>query len=192
MSIACFSSIGLRALAVDRMPLEGQWAEAAGVASQRPLLLDTGTRHQELDWYLASMPCRTQRNALKTPDVVSDNKVYFWSRVEDEPESERPRSQISQATSTTSQSPKKKISLSAYKSKQAEGTIATAPNSKLASPSLASKVPRRRSVCPHTRASRQRAPSQQLPAPSSRHPAYPARNLQSHSLTASRKLGRLR
>ena len=55
---------------------------------------------------------------------------------DDEPEPERPRSQISQASNTTSQGPKKKISLSAYKSKQINGTITPTPSSKLASPSL--------------------------------------------------------
>jgi len=60
---------------------------------------------------------------------------------DDEPEQERPRSQISQASNTTSQGPKKKISLSAYKSKQANGTITPAPSSKLASPSLPPSKP---------------------------------------------------
>ena len=60
---------------------------------------------------------------------------------DDEPEPERPRSQISQTSNTTSQGPKKKISLSAYKSKQANGTITPAPSSKLASPSLPPSKP---------------------------------------------------
>ncbi|KAF3000858.1 hypothetical protein E8E13_007346 [Curvularia kusanoi] len=60
---------------------------------------------------------------------------------EPEPERERPRSQTSQASNTTSQGPKKKISLSAYKSKQANGVIASTPGSKLASPSLPPSKP---------------------------------------------------
>ncbi|KAJ4990689.1 hypothetical protein SVAN01_03920 [Stagonosporopsis vannaccii] len=55
---------------------------------------------------------------------------------EPEPERERPRSQASQVSNTTNQGPKKKISLSAYKSKQANGVITPTPGSKLASPSL--------------------------------------------------------
>jgi hypothetical protein len=57
---------------------------------------------------------------------------------DDEPERERerPRSQASQASSTANQGPKKKISLSAYKNKQANGVITPTPGSKLASPSL--------------------------------------------------------
>lgn len=55
---------------------------------------------------------------------------------DDEPEPERPRSQTSQASNTASQGPKKKISLSAYKNKQANGIITPTPGSKLASPSL--------------------------------------------------------
>lgn len=56
---------------------------------------------------------------------------------EDEPEVERPKSQ---APSTPYQGPKKKISLSAYKSKQANGVIT--PGSKKLSPNLApSKAP---------------------------------------------------
>ncbi|KAF2878363.1 hypothetical protein BDV95DRAFT_478690 [Massariosphaeria phaeospora] len=50
---------------------------------------------------------------------------------DDEPEPERPKSQASNATN---QAPKKKMSLSAYKSKQANGVIT--PGSKKASPNL--------------------------------------------------------
>lgn len=61
---------------------------------------------------------------------------------EPEPERERPRSQASQASNTAGQGPKKKISLSAYKNKQANGVITPTPGSKLASPSsLPSKPP---------------------------------------------------
>ncbi|KZM24594.1 uncharacterized protein EKO05_0008587 [Ascochyta rabiei] len=66
---------------------------------------------------------------------------------DDEPEPEpqqpeRPRSQASQASNTASQAPKKKISLSAYKNKQANGVLTPTPGSKLASPSsLPSKPP---------------------------------------------------
>lgn len=55
---------------------------------------------------------------------------------DDEPEPERPKSQTPQASNTASQGPKKKISLSAYKNKQANGVVTPAPGSKLASPSL--------------------------------------------------------
>jgi hypothetical protein len=50
---------------------------------------------------------------------------------EEEPEVERPKSQ---ASSTSNQAPKKKISLSAYKSKQANGVIT--PGAKKISPNL--------------------------------------------------------
>ena len=61
---------------------------------------------------------------------------------DDEPEPERPRSQTSQASNTASQGPKKKISLSAYKNKQANGVITPTSSSKLASPrSLPAKPP---------------------------------------------------
>ena len=61
---------------------------------------------------------------------------------DDEPEPERPRSQASQASNTASQGPKKKISLSAYKNKQANGVITPIPGSKLALPNvLPSKPP---------------------------------------------------
>jgi hypothetical protein len=50
---------------------------------------------------------------------------------EEEPEVERPKSQ---ASSTSNQAPKKKISLSAYKSKQVNGVIT--PGAKKASPNL--------------------------------------------------------
>ncbi|KAJ4362596.1 hypothetical protein N0V95_001401 [Ascochyta clinopodiicola] len=61
---------------------------------------------------------------------------------EPEPQPERPRSQASQASHTASQAPKKKISLSAYKNKQANGVLTPTPGSKLASPSsLPSKPP---------------------------------------------------
>lgn len=54
---------------------------------------------------------------------------------EPEPVPERPRSQASQTSNAASQGPKKKISLSAYKNKQANGVITPTPGSKLASPS---------------------------------------------------------
>ncbi|KAF9701162.1 hypothetical protein EKO04_000135 [Ascochyta lentis] len=61
---------------------------------------------------------------------------------EPEPQPERPRSQASQTSNTVSQAPKKKISLSAYKNKQANGVLTPTPGSKLASPSsLPSKPP---------------------------------------------------
>ncbi|KAF2633288.1 hypothetical protein BU25DRAFT_355497 [Macroventuria anomochaeta] len=63
---------------------------------------------------------------------------------DDELETERPRSQASQASqasNTASQGPKKKISLSAYKNKQASGVITPTPGSKLASPSLLPSKP---------------------------------------------------
>ncbi|KAH6642529.1 hypothetical protein C7974DRAFT_103930 [Boeremia exigua] len=60
---------------------------------------------------------------------------------DDEPEPERPRSQASQASNAASQGPKKKISLSAYKNKQANGVITPTPGSKLASPSLPPSKP---------------------------------------------------
>lgn len=60
---------------------------------------------------------------------------------DDEPEPERPRSQASQASNTANQGPKKKISLSAYKNKQANGVITPTPGSKLASPSLPPSKP---------------------------------------------------
>jgi len=58
---------------------------------------------------------------------------------DDEPEPEGPKpqaSQASQASNAASQGSKKKISLSAYKNKQANGVITPTPGSKLASPSL--------------------------------------------------------
>ena len=60
---------------------------------------------------------------------------------EPEPEPERPRSQASQSSNTASQGPKKKISLSAYKNKQANGVLTPTPGSKLASPSLPPSKP---------------------------------------------------
>ncbi|KAF1926641.1 uncharacterized protein M421DRAFT_67110 [Didymella exigua CBS 183.55] len=55
---------------------------------------------------------------------------------EPELEPERPRSRASPASNAASQAPKKKISLSAYKNKQANGVLTPTPGSKLASPSL--------------------------------------------------------
>jgi hypothetical protein len=60
---------------------------------------------------------------------------------DDEPEPERPRSQASQASNTASHAPKKKISLSAYKNKQANGVLTPTPGFKIASPSLPPSKP---------------------------------------------------
>jgi hypothetical protein len=84
---------------------------------------------------------------------------------DDEPEPERPRSQISQASNTTSQGPKKKISLSAYKSKQANGTITPAPSSKLASPSLPPSKPPVAQSNGIKKAERQPPPAQKIADP---------------------------
>lgn len=79
---------------------------------------------------------------------------------EPEPEPERSRSQASQASNTASQGPKKKISLSAYKNKQANGVITPTPGSKLASPSLPPTKPPTARTNGVKQAEKQSAPAQ--------------------------------
>lgn len=79
---------------------------------------------------------------------------------DDEPEPERPRSQMSQASNTATQVPKKKISLSAYKNKQANSVTTPTPGSKLASPSM----PPSRPPAAHTNGTK-KAEKQQAPIP---------------------------
>lgn len=79
---------------------------------------------------------------------------------EPEPEPERSRSQASQASNTASQGPKKKISLFAYKNKQANGVITPTPGSKLASPSLPPTKPSTARTNGVKQAEKQSAPAQ--------------------------------
>ncbi len=83
---------------------------------------------------------------------------------DDEPEPERPRSQASQTPNTASQGPKKKISLSAYKNKQANGVITPTPGSKLASPSLPPTKPPSTHTNGLTKPEKQSAPAQKVEA----------------------------
>ena len=90
---------------------------------------------------------------------------------EPEPERERPQSQASRASNTTSQGPKKKISLSAYKSKQANGVITPTPGSKLASPNLPPSNPPAAQTNGAKKPEKQAAPAQK-PAEPKPHKEY--------------------
>lgn len=84
---------------------------------------------------------------------------------DDEPEPERSKTQASQVPNTASQAPKKKISLSAYKNKQANGVITPTPGSKLASPSLPPSKPSSAQTNGLKKPEKQLAPAQKLEQP---------------------------